>query len=90
MPYHYSNPTLEKHPTALPDVEIFEACGACGPNLIHEATDSNYTKEGCPGYDREAFFFAFGFPGCLWDSEPVGPYDTEEEALTAAREEAAV
>lgn len=32
------------------------------------------------------FYYAFGFPGCLWDSDPVGPFDTEAEALEAARD----
>lgn len=26
------------------------------------------------------------FPGCMPDGEPFGPYDTEAEALSAARE----
>ena len=38
---------------------------------------------GPPGY-----YYAFGFPGCLWGSEPVGPFETEAEALEAAREDA--
>jgi hypothetical protein len=36
--------------------------------------------------DGVKYWYAFGFPGCLWDSDPVGPYDTEEEAIEAARE----
>ena len=31
-------------------------------------------------------WYAYGFPGCLWDSDPIGPFDTEAEALEAARE----
>lgn len=33
------------------------------------------------------FYFAFGLPGCLYDSEPFGPYKDEEEAVTAAIEQ---
>lgn len=41
--------------------------------------------------DCKGWFFAFGSPGHLWDSEqPNGPYPTEEAALEAAREIAGV
>ena len=33
------------------------------------------------------WYYAFGFPGCLWDGEPDGPYASEAEAVEAAREE---
>ena len=42
-----------------------------------------YTQE---NYKQRGFFYAYGFPGCLHDSEPVGPFNTEQEALTDARE----
>ena len=32
-----------------------------------------------PGY-----YYAFGFPGCLHDSQPYGPYDSEQECIDAA------
>jgi hypothetical protein len=31
------------------------------------------------------WYFAFGFPGCLWDGEPMGPFKTYESALASAR-----
>jgi hypothetical protein len=34
------------------------------------------------------WYYAFGFPGCLWDGEPIGPFNSEAEALAAAREDA--
>jgi hypothetical protein len=34
------------------------------------------------------WYWAPGFPGCLWDSEPEGPYATEDEAVLAVLEEA--
>ena len=33
------------------------------------------------------YFYWYRFPGCLPDSEPVGPFETKAEALAAAREE---
>lgn len=38
--------------------------------------------------DPVGWHYAFGNPGCLDDSDPCGPYDTEAEALAAAREAA--
>ena len=37
--------------------------------------------------DLTGWFYAFGFPGCMWDGEPMGPFDTREEAIAAARED---
>jgi hypothetical protein len=35
------------------------------------------------------WMYVYGFPGCLWDGEPCGPYATYEEAFDAMREDAA-
>ena len=35
------------------------------------------------------WFYQYCFPGCLPDSEPIGPYATRQEAIAAAQEEAA-
>ena len=32
------------------------------------------------------WLWASGFPGYLWDSDPVGPFDTEEEAYADAQD----
>ena len=43
-----------------------------------------WEKQECePG----GFYYAFGFPGCLWDSDPIGPFPTYEAALAEAQEE---
>jgi len=55
--------------------EILGQC-ECG-ETIDDGTDAG-----------KGYFYAFGFPGCLWDSDPVGPFDTEAEALQNARESA--
>jgi len=34
------------------------------------------------------WFYQYCFPGCLPDSEPIGPYATRQEAIAAAQEEA--
>ncbi|GAG34660.1 unnamed protein product, partial [marine sediment metagenome] len=77
MTYHYTDQSRASDAHALPDVEVFEACAECGPNLIHSA-DPTYTAEGCAA-ENLGYFYASGSPGCLWDSDPIGPYATEEE-----------
>lgn len=41
-------------------------------------------EEGITG----GWFYQFGFPGCMPDSEPFGPYATYSDAVDAAQEEA--
>ena len=38
-------------------------------------------------YAKSGWYYAYGFPGCLHDSDEVGPFDTEQEALDDARKE---
>jgi hypothetical protein len=45
--------------------------------LSEDNGDTLYT----PGY-----YFAYGQPGCLYDSAPYGPYEKYEEAIVAAEE----
>ena len=45
--------------------------------LSEERGDSIYT---------EGWYFAFGQAGCLYDSSPFGPYQSEENAYNAAIE----
>lgn len=87
MGYFYSDPKREGDPHALPNVEIFDAtqceeCGAIDPET-HFGGDSPY----CPHSEtRRGFFYQFGFPGCIPDGEPCGPFASEAEALADARE----
>lgn len=102
MPYHYLSPKRESDPHALPDVEIFcgrpMKCRSCGtggfmPDGAQEC-EMTLAAECCADASMRvtdtqlAWGYAFGFPGCLWDGDPVGPFDSEAEALIAAREAA--
>ena len=83
MPYFYTDPNRESDPHALPDVEVFQTDERGYVNgepfvLPHEPGERAYGV-------RNGWFYAYGFPGCLWDSDPIGPFDTEEEALAEAR-----
>lgn len=69
----FSNPSRSSMSTALPDIEVFHADG----------TDA------FPGPDGEAlplgFYWWACFPGCLPDGEPMGPFDTAEDAVEDAQ-----
>ena len=75
MAQYYSDPKRADDPHALPDLEVFYA--KAGTLNVGDDED----------VDNEAgYFYWFCFPGCLPDSDPVGPFATEAEALADARE----
>lgn len=47
--------------------------------------DAMVEEEGIKG----GWFYWYCFPGCMPDSEAMGPYDSHQDALKAAREDAA-
>ena len=75
---HYSNPDRESDPHALPDVEVFYRTKKAN------AQDGWTDGDGDPL--DEGWFYWFCFPGCMPDSDAMGPYATEWEAINAARE----
>jgi hypothetical protein len=75
MAQHYSDESREGNPYALPDVETFHVVR--GDDIW----------EGY-GLDTEGYYYWYCFPGCLPDSEPIGPFDTEADALADARRNA--
>ena len=78
MSMEYSDPSRESEGTALPDVEIFlgaDYCAAC------EGEDTEHLE-------HDKFYYWYCFPGCLPDSDPIGPFDTEDEALADAQADA--
>lgn len=76
MPQHYADPSRESDPHALPNVETYHSDG------VNEAGGSG---DDAPA-DHAGWYWQACFPGCLPDSDPVGPFDTEAEALADARE----
>lgn len=70
----YTDPSREKEKYALPNAETFFA---------HEGEWEN--EEGEP--NDAGWYYWYCFPGCLPDSDPWGPFETEEEAIEHAREE---
>jgi len=88
----YSNPEYANDPYTLPNVEIFHHEHAkrelCFLNAGHKADlygecilDAN---DDCCG---SGWYYQYCFPGCLPDSEPIGPFATDAEALEAAQSE---
>lgn len=81
MPMHYSDPTRAELPTALPDVEVFYFDGTA------ETIEATYAR--VPDADvpiESGWYWWPCFPGCLPDGDPIGPFDTEAEALADAQE----
>ena len=67
----YSTPEREEDPYAMPDIEIFFS------DILRDI--NNHVLEA-------GYYWWWCFPGCLPDSEPIGPFKTYEEALKNVRE----
>lgn len=74
----YSDPSRESDPYSLPDIEVF----------YNDETDSDCVGNGDleDGPLPTGWYWWSCFPGCLPDSEPFGPFETEDEALADARD----
>ena len=73
----YSDPKRENEATALPDIEVWQ-------HTTFEGDESNHPADNGP--DCDGWYWQACFPGCLPDSDPSGPFETEAEALADARE----
>ena len=100
MSRHYSDESRASEPYALPDVEVWQdrvymsdCCeiAHCGEHAT--ATDEQPCAS-CGGVTtftatpRIGWFWWTCFPGCLPDSEPVGPFATEQDAIDDAQKSA--
>jgi len=99
----YSDPAREADAYALPDLEVWKDrsfvvdCPCCGSGEYPGFPLSSRTGEAdCPtcgvsapgvSFPDKAYWYWFCFPGCLPDSDAVGPFDSEAEALADARAE---
>jgi hypothetical protein len=76
----YSDPTRERDPHALPDVEVFRV----------SQMETNYNLANADHADEHTitdpgWYWWACFPGCLPDGPAIGPYETEREALRDAQ-----
>jgi hypothetical protein len=79
MTQFYSDPAREGDRWALPDCEVFyRTAEECAEYFTPEFEDDTPPEAG--------FYFWFCLPGCMPDSEPYGPYLTEQDAINAARD----
>lgn len=72
MSQAYSDPSRADDPHALPDVEVWYADAADFPDGNGEPNAAGWYWWTC-------------FPGCLPDSDPMGPFETEADALADAQ-----
>lgn len=90
MSQAYSNPKRESDPHALPDVEVWQANYCDDPRHDSPCIHIDHPCEACrqecnPHAMRLGWFWQSCFPGCLPDSDPIGPFATEAEALADAQ-----
>ena len=79
----YSEQTRENEDHALPDVEVFWADNELLSTFKDKSEwsdDERDNPDGEPGW-----YWWSCFPGCMPDSDPIGPFATEEEAINDAR-----
>lgn len=72
----YSDENREAETYALPDVEVF----------YWDMGDAEIeTGDGIVPC-QAGYYFWFCFPGCMPESDPYGPYESEEDAIEAMKD----
>jgi len=90
MSQFYFDVGRESDEFALPDGETFYV-GTLRPEdwrkplECHVCNDWAHDRE-TPHSQHVGWYYWSCFPGCLPDGDPIGPFDTEEDALADARE----
>ena len=80
MSYIYSDPERETEEHALPDMEVFYVSQLeTIYNLDNLAHADEYT------ITQPGWYWWSCFPGCLPDGDPMGPFETENEATANAQ-----
>lgn len=99
MSQHYSDPRRERNPYALPNIETFQAdyaeCPHCSTSVSFgdgegrtHCNECHHDVSRADVTTSTGWFYWYCFPGCLPDSDPIGPFDTEDAALADTRENA--
>lgn len=92
MTQHYSNPARESDPHALPDIETFYIKRTANWDQCPRCTDQHgYPRDGetLDYHKREhvGWYWQSCSPGCLPDGDPNWPFESEELALSDARDD---
>lgn len=76
MAYHYQKEGDKDNSRSLPNIETFYL-------------DDKEKREALKSDDlmEKGWYYWYCLPGCMPDSEAIGPFETEEEALEDARYE---
>lgn len=74
MSQHYSDPARASDPHALPNIEVF---------YVNEDEGEAWAE----GPISRGWYWWACLPGCLPDSDPEGPFDSEEAALADAQDQ---
>ena len=99
----YSNPERENDEYALPNVEVWQSyhaeiwCDRCGVFTVPYEEAYASERAYCPSCDAPAdrrysdkqayWFYWYCLPGCMPDSDPIGPFATEAEAIADAQDQ---
>lgn len=86
----YSDPSRESEPTALPDIETyyqgkqFSGCYLCegDEDIAYGSQDMVESHKA----DHVGWYWQACFPGCLPGGDPMGPFETEADAIADAQE----
>lgn len=79
MSRHYHDESRAEDPYYLPTIEIFYL----NINEVGDYFTDDLENEDLNDY--VGYYYWFCLPGCMPDSEPFGPFETEELALEDAR-----
>ena len=71
----------------VPSSEVEAESSASGPAARCYCPSCEWQVGTAEKTERRGWFFWFCLPGCMPDSSVFGPYDTEQEALDAARQD---
>jgi hypothetical protein len=87
MSQAYSDPKRASDPHALPNAEVFHLAASD----FADSAEGTWMREAMAEPDADAGSMAGWYwwaclPGCLPDTEPTGPFETEAEALADAQE----
>lgn len=93
MSRFYSDDSREDDPWSLPDVEVFyltagdflaASSDTWMADLIADAGETEDDRAD-RALELSGWYYWFCFPGCLPDSDAIGPFKTEAEAIEDAR-----
>lgn len=80
----YSDPEYESDSNALPNFEVWYVSQSEAPTFA--VTWCDLDDKFNPA-DYVGWYYWACFPGCLPDSDPVGPFETEDAAIADLRED---